>query len=197
MFLTPQRLSNEIQRLRYMEAPVTRLGLTAWVRRREGCTWIAAQRFVQEFCEENVPEIPPGTVQQSLALAQIQEQRGGLWTLWQPFEKQVQYIVDSHGIHLLCRFNVAVSLIPESQVVEIELSPEADAESKEWFPHLFGGMLRGLEEAHEREREMVGIHIMVKNINTHPMTTTEEFCEMSGSLFVSHELVENAIPCTR
>jgi hypothetical protein len=197
MFLTPQRLSNEIQRLRSMEAPVTRLGLTAWVRRREGCTWIAAQRFVQEFCEENASDIPHGTVQESLALTQMQEQRGGLWTIIKPFEMHVRYIFDNGGITPFCRFDVEVSLLPHYERVEIVLSPEADTESIEWFPHLHHGILCGLDQAREQGRELVSIHILVKNIDTHPMATTVEVCEAYGSLFVYHELVEKAVPWTR
>jgi hypothetical protein len=116
----------------------------------------------------------------------VAEETGGQWTISKPFEVTFKFIVDGGGITTYCAFDVAVSLAPEYHGGIIELAVEADAESVEWFPHVYRGMLRGLEIAQEDGYELVGIRIVITKIHTHDIATTECACERNGSMFIRH-----------
>lgn len=116
------------------------------------------------------------------------------WTLPKPFERQVRWHINtSTGISPYCRFDVVVSLDPEIEGMDIELAPDADDDTVKWFPHLHKGMLRGLENGREEGRTLVGIRVVIKQIDTHPVGTTEHACELNGCLFAYADLVSKAV----
>jgi hypothetical protein len=117
---------------------------------------------------------------------------GKQWTIAKPFARTVKYIIDGSGPPSFCMFDVTVSPAPECEGVTIELAGEADMESVTWYPHLCRGMLRGVEIACGDGRELVGIRVVVHQIYTHDIATTESACEIRGRMFID-ELLRYAV----
>ena len=115
------------------------------------------------------------------------------WTVAEPFSGQTRYHINTSGQPKWCQFAYAVSPLVNTHDVVIKLAAGADSASVEWFPYIRGGMLRGLEWYREHGKEIVGLHIEIQKVDTHPVATTVKACETWGFMFIGSELVSRTI----
>jgi ankyrin repeat protein len=124
---------------------------------------------------------------------EVVEEVGGRWTITKPFEGPFLLKINTGGPGMFCRFHYSVSPAPECDEVEITLAADADPTSVKWFPSLRRGIQSGLESARERGRELVGIRIVIQQIEDHPIDTTERVCEFYGCNFVGMSVWNRAV----
>jgi hypothetical protein len=91
-------------------------------------------------------------------------------------------------------FDYAVLPVSDVCLLRIELSADADDVSRKWFPHLHQGMVRGLMEAQERGRQLVGARVEVQKVYEHSVDTTARGCERYGHSFVCDLIWNWAVP---
>ena len=118
----------------------------------------------------------------------------GQWSITEPFAGRYRRVINFGGRPYWCMFDYTVTPAPASSPVEVSLAGDADAESREWFPHLYRGIMRGYEAAHERRQQLVGIWIEVRKVYTHPIDTTAPGCEQYGFAFVFDVVCRRSVP---
>jgi hypothetical protein len=91
-------------------------------------------------------------------------------------------------------FDYSATPAPGAEAVEILLADGADLVSAGWFPHLKRGMERGLAEAEQRGRQLVGVRVTVQKVHEHPTDTTEYGCERYGRSFTSDLIWHLSVP---
>ena len=115
-------------------------------------------------------------------------------TVLEPLEGRYRLHIQFGGRPYWCMFDYVVSPQVDDGVEIVLAATAPDAVSSHWFPHIRKGMIRGLAEAEERGRRLVGVRIEVQKVFQHDVDTTEQGCERYGSSFMTSLIWDRSAP---
>ncbi len=116
------------------------------------------------------------------------------WTIPEPLVGRFRLHIQFGGQPFWCMFDYVLTPAPLNEPVEVTLAEGADFVSQEWFPHIRRGIVRGLAEAEERVRELVGVRVEIQKVYDHLVDTTSQGCELYGQRFADDLVWRRSLP---
>jgi hypothetical protein len=84
-----------------------------------------------------------------------------------------------------CRFDYVVQPDPAIETLEVVMGEAPDEKTLFWFPDLKRGIILGWERLRDYYHfELIGIHIAITKVYSHPIATTSQGCELYARTFI-------------